>query len=312
MGFKRDIEDYLTNYCKLTKQYSYNTLRSYRNTLERLEAWLTEKNITQTNQIDMMTVDKYRDFLDKKTTLRKKKMEKRTQAYQIVVLRNFLKYMVKKGVLVLNPDSLELPKTRQRRIEFLTEKEVRKLVTNIANDSDIDNIQRLRNQAIILTIFGSGLRLSELLGLKKSDIDDDGENQLIIQGKGGKIRTTFLAPASIEAIYGYLRERGGDDNPYLFVSHSKNTPKNPDEYKALTPRSVQMMLKNYAIKTGIYKKITPHTLRHSFATKLLSDGGNLRSVQTLLGHSDISSTQIYTHITDWQIRDTHKKSFGSL
>jgi site-specific recombinase XerD len=311
MSFRRDMEDYLL-YCELTKQYSANTVRNYRNTLDRFARYLETLRIERTNQIDIDVVNGYRQFLNKQTTLRGEKMSLKAQAYQVVVLRSFLKFMLKSGSLVLNPDRLELPKTRMRRIEFLTDAEVHKLVVSIMNDTSnkISEVQKKRNQAIILTIFGSGLRLSELLALKKAEISKD-DNQLVIQGKGGKIRTAFLAPSSHEAIFEYLHSRGEDDNPWLFISFSKNRPKDPKKWKPLTPRMVQLMLQSYANRLGIYKHITPHTLRHSFATKILLEGGDLRSVQTLLGHSNLATTQIYTHITDWQIKELHTKVFGT-
>jgi site-specific recombinase XerD len=308
--FKRDLEDFLL-YCELTKQYSFNTVRNYRNTLSRFSNFLEQMRVEQTNMIDLDLVNAYRQFLNKKDTIRKDKMSLKAQAYQIVVLRSFLKFMTKNGVVVLNPDRLELPKTRMRRIEYLSDKEVHQLINSILNDTNkIPAATKKRNQAIILTLFGSGLRLSELLKLKKAEISED-HSQLIIDGKGGKIRSTYLAPAAKEVIFEYLKLRQEDNCPFLFISFSKNRSKNPAKWKALTPRMVQMMLQSYANRLGIYKHITPHTLRHSFATKILSEGGDLRSVQTLLGHSSISTTQIYTHITDWQIKDLHSRVFGT-
>ena len=423
------MEDFLL-YCELTKQYSFNTTRNYRATMERFEKFLATLNIVRTNEIDLDTINKYRLHLNKQESIRGDKISLKTQAYQIVVLRSFLKFLIKNGALVLSPDRLELPKTRMRKIEFLSESEVQKLVNVIVQDSHkVADVQKKRNQAIVLTLFGSGLRLSELLGLRKAQIpkleefnpeqemkeadevtigetqdqvgdqspqntdskidlsavnlnsrltdgstngfktsidsendnkndskaslkqnlassgvnqssqikdhlssldqldqqnvDEYGvpqenlprqerisENQLLIQGKGGKVRSAFLAPAAIEAINQYLHLRGNDENPWLFISFSKNRPKDLKKQKPLTSRMVQMMLQSYANRLGIYKHITPHTLRHSFATKILTEGGDLRSVQTLLGHSNIATTQIYTHVSDWQIRDLHQKIFS--
>jgi len=349
MSFKRDMEDFLL-YCELTKQYSLNTVRNYRATMERFEKFLDKTGIVRTNQIDMDTVNRYRVFLNKQESIRGDKISLKTQAYQIVVLRSFLKFLIKNGALVLSPDRLELPKTRMRKIEFLSDAEVQKLVQVIIQDSHkVADVQKKRNQAIVLTLFGSGLRLSELLSLKKAQIPTDyskraedslaiessdlqdqnnleneetipeenlskndriSENQLLIQGKGGKVRSAFLAPVAVEAIHEYLHLRGNDENPWLFISFSKNRTKDLKKQKPLTSRMVQMMLQSYANRLGIYKHITPHTLRHSFATKILTEGGDLRSVQTLLGHSNISTTQIYTHVSDWQIRDLHQKVFS--
>jgi len=304
MLLRNDIDDFLL-YCQLTKQYSKNTVRNYKNTLDRLEKFLLSLGITKTKEIDLTAINKYRLYLDGLDTNRGDKMSQKAQAYQIVVLRSFLKFMVKNGVLVLNPDRLELPKTRMRRIEFLNELEVEKVIKAILEDVTIADILKKRNTAIIQTIFGSGLRLSEMLSLKKIDINNQ-DGQILIKGKGDKYRTSYLSPNAIKAINNYLNKRQ-DNNPYIFISHSKNKVGNN---KAMTPRAVQMMIKNYATSLGIYKRITPHTLRHSFATKVLREGGDLRTLQVMLGHSNLATTQVYTHIDDWQVKQLHQKVFG--
>jgi site-specific recombinase XerD len=311
--FEQDLEDFLL-YCQLTKQYSENTVRNYQNTLERFGNYMEVKKLVRTNQINMDLVNEYRKFLSEKESSRHDTMSLKAQSYQIVVLRSFLKFLIKNGSLVLNPDKLELPKTRSRKIEFLSDEEIKKLINSILNDTTIPEIQKKRNQAIILTMFGSGLRLSELLGLRKTDVTEI-DGRLLIEGKGGKVRTTYLAPAAIQAINEYtaMRENDIDDttknNPYLFIAHSKNKKRSAHS-KALTPRMVQMLIKKYANSIGVYKRITPHTFRHSFATKLLMKGGDLRTVQTLLGHSSIATTQIYTHISDSHVKEIHKDVFG--
>jgi site-specific recombinase XerD len=282
----------LEQYCKVTKQYSTNTVRNYRNTLTRFGQYLDEQSIKQTREIDAKVVQNYRDYLSRKITSRKESMSARAQSYQIIVLRSFLTYLRKQGHLVLNPD-----------------KEIQKIVSYLISDSHSGELQKQRNRAIVMMIFGSGLRLSELLALKKRDISED-DNRLVIQGKGGKVRSTFVSDAAFAVILEYLRARGKDENPYLFINHSKNQPLNPNEFKPLTPRMVQLMLKDAALAVGIFKKITPHTLRHSFATKILLEGGDLRSVQVLLGHTNLATTQIYTHVADTTIRDLHKRVFG--
>jgi site-specific recombinase XerD len=372
MSLRRDISDFLL-YCELTKQYSNNTTRNYKNTLDRLYTFLEEKKVQNTEDIDLALVNEYRIYLNQKDTLRNDKMAQRSQAYQIIVLRSFLKFLIKHGSVVMSPDALELPKTKMRKIEYLTEEEIGKLISIILNDtSKIPEVQKKRNTAIILTMFGSGLRISELLGLKKRDVinldfeefvsrkngveinevvnvpnevaidrdndkiemggiladDEEGTTDivdtitpeqhelfteahpLVVQGKGGKVRTTFLAPVAKEAIYEYMYLRKDDECQHLFISFSKNRSSNQKKWKSLTPRMVQMILQKYANRLGIYKHVTPHTLRHSFATKILFESNDLRSVQTLLGHSNIATTQIYTHITDNQIRELHGKVFG--
>jgi site-specific recombinase XerD len=308
MSFHRDVEDFML-YCELTKQYSPNTVRNYRNTLERFETYLETKKIMYTNQVDMNTINGYRQFLSKKESSRHGELSQKAQGYQIVVIRSMLKFLIKQGQVVLSPDKLELPKARMRRVEYLTEEEIRKLIIAVLQDSEkIKDVQKKRNVALIMCMFGSGLRLSEVLKLSKAEVNHP-DGQLMIQGKGGKVRTTFLADVAQQAIKEYIEARGQDENPWLFISFSKNAPKNIKNQKALSQRMVQMMIQKYANSIGIYKHITPHTLRHSFATKILFEGGDLRSVQILLGHSNIATTQIYTHITDWQIKELHSKVF---
>jgi site-specific recombinase XerD len=310
--YASDVENFLL-YCQLTKQYSEHTVRNYKNTLDRFGDFLEKNKLVRTNQIDIDLVTKYRKYLDEKESSRHEPMTPKAQAYQIVVLRSFLKFMVRSGSTVLNPDKLELPKTRSRRIEFLNDEEIKKLVFSILNDTTIPEVQKRRNQAIILTMFGSGLRLSELLNLKIHDVFEE-DGRLQIEGKGGKIRTTYLAPAARQSISEYvtMRESVDDDtkeNPYLFISLSKNK-KRAANAKPLTSRMVQMLIKKYANRLGIYKRITPHTFRHSFATKLLMKGGDLRTVQTLLGHANIATTQVYTHISDTRVKDVHAQVFS--
>lgn len=309
MSYKHDIEDFLL-YCQLTKQYADNTIRNYKNTLDRFSTFLEKHTkITNSNEIDMSIIDKYRKYLSEIDTIRKDKMNPRAQSYQIVVIRSYLKFLTRSGVKVLAPDRLELPKQRMRKIEFLTELEIDKLMLAICNDTSIEEIQKKRNKALVLSIFGSGFRISEVLSLRKAQIDPE-DSQVIITGKGDKNRSAFLSQEALNAIAEYIEVRGLDENPWLFISFSKNRNKDITKVKPLTPRLVQMLIQDYARRLGIYKSITPHTLRHSFATKMLMEGGDLRSVQTLLGHSNIATTQIYTHITDWQIKDLHSKVFG--
>jgi site-specific recombinase XerD len=309
MSYKHDIEDFLL-YCQLTKQYSDNTVRNYKNTLERFSTFLkTHTKISNSNEIDIATINKYRLYLSELQTIRKDKMNPRAQSYQIIVIRSLLKFLTKSGVRVLSAERLELPKQRMRKIDFLTELEIEKLIKSIGNDTTVPEIQKKRNKALILCIFGSGFRVSEVLSLRRDQISEE-TTQIMMTGKGGKVRATFLSEDAYKAILEYMAIRIEDDNPWLFISFSKNRLKDKSKIKPLTPRMVQMLIQKYAQRLGIFKRITPHTLRHSFATKLLMEGGDLRSVQTLLGHSNLQTTQIYTHITDWQIKDLHTKVFG--
>ena len=351
MSLHEDIENFLL-YCEVTKQYSPNTVRNYKQTLGTVEKLFLEMGVVTSEEISGPVINKLRKHLNEIETIRKKKMSLKAQAYFVIVLRSLLRYLIKNHRLnIISVEAIELPKTRMRKIDYLTEPEVNRLVQVAIDEKSkrISRTQKKRDKAIILTIFGSGLRLSELLGLKKSVLDGNMDGQMTIQGKGGKVRVTFLAPAAIQAINEYLIERGVDDNPFIFVRSTlrrnkkkmetedlisteipgskinsgqkvkvKNVKsiladlKKPLNLKALTQKAVQNLVHKYALYAGIDKVITPHTLRHSFATKVLMEGGDLRAVQTLLGHSNISTTQIYTHVTDTQIKDLHKKVFGGV
>ena len=338
-----DVENFLL-YCEVTKQYTYNTVRNYRQTLGTVVKFLTEAGITTTEEINLNIINKFRKGLNEMETIRKKKMSLKAQAYFVIVLRSFLRYLIRDNRNVLIPEKIELPKSRMRNVEFLSEIEVQKLISVAIEEKSkrISRTQKKRDKAIILTLVGSGLRLSELLALKKSVLTGNMDGQLTILGKGGKVRTTYLAPAAMQAINEYLIERGEDENIYIFVRSTMRRGKKKPEgegnfmnqeqnnlepkkkltvkdtlasvkklnLKALTQKAVQNLIHKYALYAGIDKVITPHTLRHSFATKVLMEGGDLRAVQTLLGHSNISTTQIYTHITDTQSKDLHKKVFG--
>jgi site-specific recombinase XerD len=343
-----DIEDFLT-YCEVTKQYSANTVRNYNQTLNTIEQFFQEIGLKRSEDISQIHIQALRRHLNSRVTIRKKKMSPRAQAYFIIILRSLLKYLLIAGREVMTPEKIELPKARMRKIDYLTEAEVHALINQAINirSKRISRTQKLRDRAIILTFFGSGLRLSELLDLKKTHLSGNLDGKLVIQGKGGKVRTTYLAPSAMQSIEEYLAERGSDDNPYLFVTSSfrkdKSETANPYEaqllekkkkaqsegdtdkiqqiakklekpkpLRALNPKSVQNLIRKYAMMAGIDKIITPHTLRHSFATKVLMEGGDLRSVQALLGHTNIATTQIYTHITDTQTQDLHRKVFGSI
>ena len=331
---QEDIDEFLL-YCQVVKQYSPNTVRNYRQTLTTCAKFFATQGVTQAEKLDKVIIMKFRQVLSERLSSRHTPMTPKAQSYFVVVLRTLLRYLIKQGRAVITPEVIELPKSRQRKIDYLSEPEILNLISTAINikSKRISRVQKLRDKAIILTLFGSGLRLSELLELTKSQIQGSIDGQLMIRGKGGKVRTTFLAPMAITAIDEYLIARGKDDNKFLFVTsilrkidvqsltpekgdHDPTTvtkfrqlSRKTDYTRPLNPKSVQNLIRKYALYAGIDKHITPHTLRHSFATKILFEGGDIRSVQTLLGHSNIATTQIYTHITDTQIKDLHTKVF---
>jgi site-specific recombinase XerD len=212
-----------------------------------------------------------------------------------------LKYLVGRDVAVMAPDRIELGKVSERQIHFLEPEEVSRLLEPPLESS----ITQLRDQAVLQLLFSSGLRVSELTGLKKSDVNIE-RGEFSVRGKGGKIRPVFLSESAQAALSAYLAART-DSHPYLFIRHFKNTALDSKAKGGLTTRSVQRILKERAQLAGITKPVTPHKLRHSFATNLLRNGADLRSVQAMLGHASITTTQLYTHVTDKNLRETHER-----
>lgn len=224
-------------------------------------------------------------------------LKRRTQNYYLIALRAFLKYLQKRGISSLSPERIELAKLPQRSVDLITIEELNRLMEAVAKGKEEQN---LRDRAILELLFSTGLRVSELCALN-ADIDLS-RDELSVRGKGDKVRVVFLSPEAKSAVMDYLKARKDMEEP-LFVSYGKNTQKGD---RRLTPRSVERMIKRYAAEAGITKKVTPHIIRHSFATDLLQNGADLRSVQALLGHANIATTQVYTHVTDSHLRDIHK------
>ncbi len=237
-------------------------------------------------------------------------LKKNTQNYHLIALRRFLKYMMKRGVTSLSPDRIELAKVGGRQLDLISSVElVRLLHAPMQGEFKLadDELRGLRDKAILELFFSTGLRLSELCSLNR-DLDLS-KDEFSIRGKGEKVRVVFLSETAKQSISNYLKKRKDFDEP-LFVQMSYNKSKDKEGEKVssrLTPRSIERMVKNYAIKAGISRKVTPHILRHSFATDLLENGADIRSVQVMLGHANIQTTQIYTHVTDKQLKEIHKK-----
>ena len=232
-------------------------------------------------------------------------MKKNTQNYYLIALRRFLKYLMKRGIASLSPERIELAKIKERSLDLISGAELNRLLN--APDADTgktesEKIGALRDKAILELFFSTGLRLSELSSLNR-DLDLT-KDEFSIRGKGEKVRVVFLSESAKDAIRKYLRARKDMDEP-LFIQNSNKTNKSAD--RRITPRSIERIVAHYAIVAGISKKVTPHVIRHSFATYLLSNGADIRSVQMMLGHANIATTQIYTHVTDKQLRDVHKK-----
>ncbi len=251
-------------------------------------------------------------------------LKKNTQNYHLIALRSFLKYLMKRRVTSLPPDRIDLAKIKERSLDLISVDELNRLLkapTENSLRSDLGTSRGptsgekiLRDKAILELFFSTGLRLSELCSLNR-DLDLS-KDEFSIRGKGEKVRVVFLSESAKSAIREYLKNRKDMDEP-LFIQYSRNTGGQRSDLgtsrgptsntNRLTPRSIERIVKYYAIKAGISKKVTPHVIRHSFATDLLSNGADIRSVQMMLGHANIATTQIYTHITDRQLKDIHKK-----
>ncbi|MCX6712497.1 MAG: tyrosine-type recombinase/integrase [Candidatus Vogelbacteria bacterium] len=227
-------------------------------------------------------------------------LKKNTQNYHLIALRVFLKYLAKRSIPSLAPEKIELAKTAGRDLDLINNNELERLL----KAPNGDEVKALRDRAILELFFSTGLRVSELCSLDRDTIDFS-RDEFSIRGKGEKVRLVFLSDTARQAIKTYLAKRK-DMNEALFSSLSEIN-KSRENDQRLTPRSIERIIKKYAIKAGITKKVTPHTLRHSFATDLLQNGADIRSVQMMLGHSSVSTTQIYTHVTDKQLREVHKK-----
>jgi len=286
------LKDYL-DYLEIEKNRSIKTRVNYERYLKR---FLGFAKISKPEQISQDLVRQYRLWLNRQG------IKKNTQNYHLIALRNLLKYMAKRDIKILSADKIELGKQSERQVIFLENNELERLLNAPAAASFED----LRDKTILELLFSTGLRVSELCALNRDSINLK-SGEFAVRGKGDKVRLVFLSETAKEALKNYLEKRGDVDEA-LFIRNTKN-PAKSDNLR-LTSRSVERLVKHYAAKAGLSKKVTPHTLRHSFATDLLMNGADIRSVQALLGHSNITTTQIYTHITDKQLREVHQAFHG--
>jgi site-specific recombinase XerD len=278
---------------------SLKTIENYGHYLTR---FLSASSAKEPKDIDDELMRSFRLWLNRQSAGvhegRQETLKKKTQNYYLIAIRSFLKYLRKRGVESYAPEKIELAKVAERTIDLLTPQDLRRLL----DAPNGDTVKELRDKAILELFFSTGLRLSELCALSR-DIDLS-RDEISVRGKGEKVRVVFISDDAKKAITAYLKKRT-DMDPALFVSEGKRA--HEDGSIRLTPRSIERMVKFYAAKAGIMDKVTPHILRHSFATDLLYNGADIRSVQMMLGHSNISTTQIYTHITDSQLKEVHKK-----
>lgn len=233
----------------------------------------------------------------------KERLSALTQSYHLIALRGFFKYLAKRGIKSLDPSLIDLPRATKKQVTFLHFDEIERLLAEIPLDTE----SGLRDRAIIELLFSGGLRVSELCSLNRDSINLE-RREFMVRGKGKKDRPIFIDKSTAECIEDYLNMRT-DTLPALFLNNSANQqiPSTSGDFRRLTPRSIERIVQKYTRLAGITKHVTPHTMRHSFATDLLMNGADIRSVQSLLGHANISTTQIYTHITDPHLKEVHEK-----
>ena len=301
MDLKNLINNYL-EYLEIEKNRSQRTILNYAHYLNRFLKW---SKAEKPKQITSELVRKYRIYLNRLTDEKEKPLKQITQNYHIIALRGFLSYLAKRDISALSPEKIELAKQRQRQIEFLDEDELNKLL-----DAPKGNkLSVLRDKAMLETLFSTGMRVSELASLNKDHIDLD-KGEFPIRGKGEKMRIVFLSDSAKQALKNYLEARQDLDNA-LFIRHQAEKKQKKQNDLRLGIRSIQRIVKKYSKIAGIVgKNVSPHKIRHSFATDLLQSGGDIRSIQQMLGHASITTTQNYTHVSDKYLREIHRRFHG--
>ena len=302
MDFVEDVE--------VGRGRSLRTAENYHLYMDRFAEFVGDITV---DQITDETVRKYRLWLARYVDDQGRELSTITQSYHLIALRSFLKYCAQRDIATLDAVKISLPKVHKKQVSFLLAEEVARLFAEI--DTTTEN--GLRDKAIMELLFSGGLRVSELCNLDRDCVNTK-RREFVIRGKGGKDRPIFISATAADAVEQYLDSRVDNLKP-LFLNTSRNVSKDvhaetvaESEKRRLTPRSVQRIVKNYAMKAGITKHVSPHTLRHSFATDLLMNGADLRSVQSMLGHANIATTQIYTHVTDPHLREVHEKFQSQL
>lgn len=301
-------------YCEIERNKSELTIISYAHLLKRFVAYAAEVGVTKPEQITLDTSRQYRLWLNRYRDDNGQGLKPITQNYHVIVVRAFLKYLIKRDIVTLSPEKIELAKNPARQINIMSSDELKRIFA--ATAQELNEVSRLRDIAILKTLFSSGVRISELMSLRQSSINMK-TGEFTVRGKGDKLRLAFLSDDTLAALSAYLKKRV-DNNPALFLSvgrgnsvtaaiEGQSKPASRHQAAGLTSRSVQRIVNKYAKLAGIMKPVSPHSFRHQFATDLLQNGADIRSVQTMLGHASITTTQIYTHITNEGLREIHKK-----
>lgn len=300
MYFSEALADFL-EHLEVEGGRSPRTIENYKLYLERFIDFAGDIDVAK---ITSETIRKYRLWLNRyKNSNTGEELLLITQNYHLIALRGLLTYLSQRDILSLAADKIILPKTVRKQVTFLHYDEVVRLIEQIP----LDNESGLRDRAIIELLFSSGLRVSELVNLNRDHINL-ARREFMVRGKGQKDRPVFVSMSAAEHVKNYLDARN-DSLPALFISYSRRLakPSVSGDYRRLSARSIQRMVSHYARLAGITKHVSPHTMRHSFATDLLMNGADLRAVQSMLGHSNIATTQIYTHVTDQHLKDVHER-----
>lgn len=281
---------------------SPKTIENYDQCLSQFFAW---SKVSTPEAITSEMVRKYRLYLNRASIVHKEALKKNSQLHHIIILRTFLKFLTKQDVPVIPPERIEVGTTPMRQVDFLDIEEIERLFTAATGKS----LKILRDRAILELLFSSGLRVSELVNLNKEQVNLE-KQEFSVRGKGSSVRLIFLSNQARQALETYLNKRTDVDQA-LFVAYSKGfQKKSGDDDLRITARTIQRIVKYYTRKAGIVKDVHPHTLRHSFATNLLANGADIRSVQAMLGHASITTTQVYTHVVDKGLRETYKQFHG--
>ncbi len=282
-----DLEREFLEHLEIEKGRSLKTIENYDRYLQRFFGFA---KIKRPEDITEDLVRRYRLWLNRPMEETGVELSKKTQNYYVIALRAFLKYLAKRDIDTLKAEKIELAKISPRELDLMSTDDLDRLLKAPEGAS----LEALRDRAVLELLFSTGLRIGELAALKRDTINAT-RDEFSVRGKGGKIRVVFVSDSARKAVKAYLDKRSDADSDRLFP---------------ITPRSIQRRIQYYAVKAGISKKVTPHVLRHAFATDLLQNGADLRSVQVLLGHANISTTQIYTHFTDKQLKEIHKSFHG--
>lgn len=306
MASLKQLKGEYLEYLEIERNRSLKTVENYGRYLDRFIAFLANTSGGELSDMTEDAIRQYRLWLNRfKDADTGAPLKRVTQNYHVIALRNFLKYLAKRNIKSVAPDRVELGKQEDRQVTFLEKRELERLL-EAPKEGELSG---LRDRAMLAVLFSTGMRVSELCSLDRDMISLE-RGELSVRGKGGKVRPVFLSSDSCGRVKSWIEKRTDADGA-LFIRIPRNKAFNKYDDLRLTPRSVQRIVQHHAVAAGIVgKKVSPHTLRHSFATDLLRNGADIRSVQAMLGHSSVTTTQIYTHVTDKGLKEVHEKFHG--